>query len=511
MWLVFAACSQTEPGTDPTPTVPTDDTDPTSGIETGTPPTDPPTTACEATNTITALTATPGPITTMLEVAVTLSEAAGVAVQCAAVDEPEQVFFVESTAAATDHVVRLSGLVPRLDYTCSAAAVCPSTAAPETFEYTTDAAPSAVKRLDVTIDPKLGMDGAWTLAPFTTNIFAYDSWLVIWGPDGRPRWWTELPTGVGMWVEARYDLGEGTIVWGGGMDNEGRVRILDLWEGETFAFAPAGWQTEEFHHDGKRIADGRLMTLEIRENSAGASNWDGFGLRIVDPATGNVDVDFDSQVLVDDGVLEPGGGFSSDPWHANWMDYIETSSGPKMIVSLCLSFQIVQIDATTGQADWLLGEDLGWTVLDAQGGALPESSLPECQHGLEADGDKLLVYDNGQFRNQSIAQEWQIDGATKTATLLWSWTEAGWSEDYLGDIDYLPNDRVLVTQATMFGVGDIVEVDRATGGVASRMSLNSGGYTYRSDRYDGCDLFTSALDCPDLKTRYDALAPLLLP
>jgi hypothetical protein len=70
---------------------------------------------------------------------------------------------------------------------------------------------------------------------------------------------------------------------------------------------------------------------------------------------------------------------------------------------------------------------------------------------------------------------------------------------------------VLVTEASSFGVADIVEVDRATGGVASRMTFDDGGYTYRADRYEGCDLFTSTRACDTLKARYDEVSALLVP
>jgi hypothetical protein len=92
-----------------------------------------------------------------------------------------------------------------------------------------------------------------------------------------------------------------------------------------------------------------------------------------------------------------------------------------------------------------------------------------------------------------------------TAQRLWSWTEPGWSQWFLGDIDDLGNDRVLITQAP----GAIVEVDRITGGVASRMELRVDGDTYRAERYDGCAFFTSVKDCADLAVRYEEVRTLL--
>ncbi|MEQ1571371.1 MAG: hypothetical protein ABMA64_37430, partial [Myxococcota bacterium] len=290
---------------------------------------------------------------------------------------------------------------------------------------------------------------------------------------------------------------------------EGRLRIVDVWEGERYAWAPRGWEQVVFHHDGKRVADGRSMTLELRENVAGAVTFDGFGLRLHDPATGEVSFDYDSQGLVDAGVLPPGTETKRDPWHANWMDWQDGPAGPEVYVSLCFSRQILAIGEPRGDLRWQLGAGLGWTVVDADGAALGDEALPQCQHGLEVEGDRLLVYDNAQDRDGSSVSEWRIDPATRTATRLWLWEEPGWQLDYLGDVDALPGGRVLVTQATTFGPAQIVEVDRASGRVASRLSFDDRGYTYRAERIDGCDLFTSVSACPSTRERFDRVAALL--
>lgn len=78
------------------------------------------------------------------------------------------------------------------------------------------------------------MTGAWTLGPYRLQDFTGTTWLVIWGPDGRVRWWRPLPTGVGQWVEARYDTFDDKLVWGGGMSSEGRQHVVDMWDGDTY-------------------------------------------------------------------------------------------------------------------------------------------------------------------------------------------------------------------------------------------------------------------------------------
>lgn len=493
---------------DPTNPADTDDTDPTGTTTPGT------RAGCDVDPALAVLSVTPeaGLVTTFVEVAVELSAPSSAAVQCTSVADPTEISFGESTDVATSHAIRLEGLIPGTEYACSAAPVCPAQAGPATaFTYTTGAPPGDMRRLTVQVDPVLGMEGSWTLAPYTLDPFTGDTWLAAWGPDGTLRWWWPLPEGVGMWIELLWYPEQGEVVWGGGMHEQGRIRRVSLWDGETYAWAPPGWQQEQFHHDGRQIDDGRLLTLEIRENSQGKTTWDGFGIRLHDPVTGLVDFDYDSQALVDAGHLPPGDGgfFGSDPWHANWIGYHDTPAGPEAYVSLCFSQQILALDGITGDLKWQLGRGLGWTVLDANGIDIGENALPQCQHGLEVVGSTILVYDNGQDRATSSASEWEIDPLAMTATRTWYWTEPGWKEDYIGDIDYLPNDRILVTEATQKGQTELVEVDRATGAAASRVVFASGGTTYRSERYAGCDMFTSVKECETLAARYAEVAELL--
>jgi len=333
--------------------------------------------------------------------------------------------------------------------------------------------------------------------------------VVVWDDLGRVRWWYLTPGGVGLDIEALLTP-QGTVVWGGGFTSEGRVREVDLWGDELYAFAPAGWQQTLFHHDAKQLVDGRLLTLEIRDNQRGNDTWEGFGIRAHDPATGLVSIDIDSQRYVDEGRLEVPPGWDDDPYHANWVDL--SPDGSKVYVSLCFAQQILALDAVTGDLLWQAGPGLGWSTVDTAGAPVPEGALPQCQHGLEVLGDDhFLVYDNGQNRNESAASEWIFDAVSRTAELQWAWTEPGWSEPFLGDIDDLGNDRVLITQATFFGPSQVIEVDRASGQIASRLSFDNGGLTYRAERYDACELFSDATACGELGARHALFEATLTP
>lgn len=447
--------------------------------------------------------------------AATVSTDSTVAVVCVNDADPADVLFEESEVAGIFHELRLAGFLPGATYTCSAAATCPQqVGAPLTVTAAIAKAPNDFVALEVEVDAKVGMGGFWTLMPYSEEAFGQRSYISIWDDQGRARWWWEMPSGVGKWVEALYHPDRDAIAWGGGFHANGRPQLVSLWDGVVDGFDPAGWNREEYHHDGKLLPDGRFLSLEIRENRAGNTTWDGFGIRAQDLKTREVTFEYDSQKAVDDGVLEEGSGGwgGSDPYHANWMEWVETAEGPMVYVSLCLSKQIMAIDATTGEAPWLLGAGLGWSVVDADGNDLGDDALPQCQHGLEVSPEgNFLIYDNGQTRRQSYAGEWRIDGETKTATRLWEWTESGWHEDYMGDIDYLGDDRIFVTSATEWGIAELMDVHLATGVVGSRMTFSNGGFTYRAERYDGCAFFHHAGACASRMQRLDELRSLLLP
>jgi len=474
---------------DPPPPPPAGPCDPVEGLE------------------VVSLVPVAGDPDTMIDLDVTLTSPATVAAACVSDSEPDQIFFAESTVTEDAHALRLSGLLPDSAYTCTAAPTCPTRIGPAaSTTWVTSPAPEDVQPFTVLVNPLLGMTGAWTLAPHALGLFTDPDYLVIWGPDGRPRWWTLLPAEIRMSVEALYHAEDDVIVWGGGASPEGRIRIVDMWEGELYAWAPEGWEETTFHHDAKRIADGRLLTLEDTQNTTDGDTWEGFRIRIHDPTTGIVDFDFDSQRLVDEGFLEkPATTTDNDPYHANWMDWRETAAGPRLYVSLCYAKQILALDGVTGDLVWQLGRGMGWTVVDPTGDDIGDDALPSCQHGLEvlADDD-LLVYDNGLDQASSHAQEWLVDPVARTAQRTWNWTEPGWSQWYLGDIDDLGNGRVLITKAP----GPLVEVDRATGLVEYRGEMPIGD-TYRAERYEGCDFFTAVKECPDLAARYEEVSALL--
>ncbi|MEZ4235623.1 MAG: aryl-sulfate sulfotransferase [Myxococcota bacterium] len=509
-----ASTPATDPSTAPTtPTVPTGPATSTSEVPT--------VSVCDPSDTLSVLDVTPidGPIATDRALQVRLSEPATVAALCTLDAEPGERHLVVSDVSATDHELRFQGLLPDGAYTCQVAPTCPTmVGTPATVTVTAGSAPP-LPTLEVEVDPTLGMTGYWTLLTFVNGACSANGrYIALYDPMGVARWWYALPDSLWIDVEALYDPDDHTIVWGGGEGPDGRARIVDLWEGEQYATAWPGWEDDDFSHDAKRLPDGRLLTLQYEPNSAGGPQFIGFRVRVHDPDALSIDVDLPSQRYVDEGVLEPGDAspLGNDPYHANWVDLEEQAGEDRLFVSLCFDWSILSLDPATGDVRYRLARDEGWTVLDESGAEIGEDALPQCTHGDEVTGDDtLLVYDNGQGRGYSQIAEWAVDPQTRTAQRLYQWDEPGWHETTLGDVDVLAGDRLLVTEAhadcwSPIGVdfSQIVEVDRATGAVASRMTFPAqGDTTYRAERYGGCEMMSSVRACPALGELADALAP----
>jgi hypothetical protein len=505
MWWLFWSCDagKDDPPTDDTPT----DTENHSG---GTEP------RCGGAIEVTAAA---GTVSNQVTLSVTTTEPTAVAARCVADDDPDEVVLVEDAEVSTSHELRLGGMLAGVPYTCRAAATCADGAlASADVPFLPTEAADPLPTLRAEVDPALGSTGYWTLAPWLVdgcNRLSSQVWLGLWDDEGRPRWWWPLPPEVYTDVEVLWIPETGLIGWGGGSHELGNYRELDPLLGEVYASALPMFGNNLFSHDAKRLDANRVLTLQVVPNEGGSARWKGFGVRVHDPSRGDaVTLQLDSQRYVDEGSLRLGGLFArdTDPYHANWVDLLPDGQGRETVyVSLCFLQRILAIDAATGDIRWQLGQGLGWTVLDEAGAPLPEDALPQCQHGLEVRGDTLLVYDNGMLREESRASEWEIDADTLTARRTWNWTEAGWYEPFVGDIDDLGNGRVLVTQATNGCATDyvrITEVDRATGRVAARLTFpepSDGGY--RAERYDGCALLPNARSCPAVANRLAELAP----
>ncbi len=471
---------------------------------------------------VTGMTVEPGNINTQKAITVTLDRAATVAVRCTMDADPDEVHLLESATPGTEHTLRFSGLLPDSDYTCEAVATCPTlVGAPATTTFTTGPRPGLFPEATVTIDPKLGMTGAFTLMNYRFGGCPgnTDPWAVAYDPLGKIRWWKQLPQGITGDIEVLWHPEDDAIVWGGGYDPAGRPHVSPMWGPDTYAsenlpYALSG----TFHHDAKRLADGRILSLEEVHNSRGPLQWKGFLVRLHDPVSGRVDLDIDSQRFVDSGDLRTPLDPGIDAYHANAIEYFTEPGGPdRLYVSLCFDRSIISVDPATGDLRWRLAQRSGWEVVGPTGLRLPDSTLPECQHGIDILGDDhLLIYDNGQLRGASQILDLTVDAANQRVTVNWQWDEDPWYEDTLGDVDDLGNGRVLVDRAhpecwsrSPGSRTDVLEIDRATDAIAFRLELpEATDASYRAQRYDGCEFLPGTRFCAETTSRLEELAPL---
>ena len=440
-----------------------------------------------------------------------LSTDAEAALVCVSDVDPSEAHLIESSVARS-HSFRLQGLLADTSYTCAATPTCPVVATdPVPFAIDVGPLPSGVPELSVQVFQGSTPHG-YLLAPYQgRGGCGMDRDIYLFDLDGHLRWWTEVDAGL-LDFEV-LPSGQDELLWGGGETRTEPQRI-HLWDGVV-------WQAdlprqENFHHDAKFLEDGRLGTLEDRRNTSGGDDWDGFGIRVSDPATNLVEWEYNSQTAYLAGELGQPAGWDNDPYHANWFDMRTTAEGETMFVSLCYDWKILAIDMASQAVRWTIGQGGDMSVVDATGSPLGDAGNPHCQHGLEvnADGTRMLVYDNGQQQGRSRAMEYEIDATAHTATLLWEWSEPGWYDSTLGDVDWLDDGMVLVTEAhadcwefeSDIRRSKAVAIDPATGVKQWEAVFGDrNDAVYRSEVVDGCQLLASTRHCPTLAARLDTL------
>lgn len=452
---------------------------------------------------------------------VRLSAAASLAVSCTLDTDSTEVHLVESGREADRHTLRVSGLRAGVDYSCVAAAVCPSSPeGPSSFSLSTRELSEDNDRLPGFVlqktSPEAGKDYV-AVNHQRSDVFNGQRMMVV-DRAGHIRWHVVPAGGSNVLYEPESS---GFVVAGGYPANANhRPRLLRLFGGEveydTATHLP-DVDDSLFHHDGRRLADGRYLTLEERlfDNDLGIEVI-GFGSRIVDPKSGTVDFDYSSASAYDDGHITAGPG---NTYHANWVDMYDVGGQDVIHYSLCGRSWTVAVDVPSGDWRWAFGAGGSFTLVDDAGKLLPDSEYPQCQHGLQRVDNRLLVYDNGKERGFSRVVEYELDEKTMTATLLWEWTEADWFERNLGNVAWTPTGRVIVGMGHREPIspikGDhstIVEIDPVTGSKLWDLRFSdSYDQFYRANPIAPCDLFANAKYCSDTAARLAELSDLLTP
>ncbi|MEQ1569208.1 MAG: aryl-sulfate sulfotransferase, partial [Myxococcota bacterium] len=473
---------------------------------------------------VSSLSATPrADLVHAVDLDVELDAEAAIAARCTRADDPSEILVYTAPAAAR-HELALHGLAASTRYTCELVATCPASSAPVSFEFTTLAGPPGLPEVQVSTPSAVGTTGPpYLLVGHDRHCVGDTPRMLVYDLDGERRWYYDDLPDIDIAFETQY-LGGGEFSFGGGFYDGAPPQQLDLDHELTYQVGSPNAQSHLFHHDGKRLPDGRWLVMMIEGVSAGPQSWDGFSVGLVDPATDTDTYFYDSQSAVDAGDLPPGYG---DPWHANWADYqVDPVNGDRLYVSLCSLGEIIAIDAASAQVAWRFGAGGDFDLTYPNGAAPPaDVAWPQCQHGLEfvpfagGGGGNLLVYDNGAHgRGYSRLVEYELDETTMQATLLWTYTEPRWMEPSWGDIDALPGGHVSATMGHACwspyesDVSSVVEVEPSTGEVAWRLDFaDPTDAIYRSERVDACDVFPIVDRCPVAAANLEVLLPLFGP
>lgn len=491
MWMALVACTA-DPATvdsgsaDPWPTVaPVTGPEPSGAAS-----------LCEVESGIQALTTVqvqPDPTVFGRQVVdVTLAWPGHVQALCTSETEPLDQLWAESEQPAAEHALVFGGLHPTQSYSCQVTPVCPGVAAAP-WDFQLLPASNILQGLpqpSIERHAERAMIGAYTLiSTYSAQGFSGTS-LVLLDPEGAIRWTHDLGD-AGVDTEVQWHDGH-VVFGGGGFTGQPTVGIVDL-DGHTLYAAPP-WDTTWDHHVAM-LDDGTLFGLALDSAALGPQLHSGFKLVHWDPATDDILWEWRSIDAVTAGTLP------IDYAHSNWATLVDGPDGAAAYASLCELQLLIRIDVATGELVWTLGVGGDFTLLDGDGQALPDDQLPQCQHGVDVEGDRWLMMDNGREREQSRALALTIDQDARTATLDWEWTRDDWFNDILGEADFLGDDHRLVVNGVAHGMGTrpwIAEVHAPTGEIVWQANFSNRDWIYRVERIDGCDAFQNARYCPGL-------------
>ena len=433
---------------------------------------------------------------------VTLSGSATVAAICTLDADPREQHLVEGTTAGVSHPLRLAGLLADAAYTCEVAPTCPTAAeAPAVVPLVTP--PEADTELpEIVIEQSGTSHGSEYIVTNVERVANVDARPLVFDRDGRIRWSAHLERAAAVGVVPGEAALSVSGLWPPHADN--RMRQLDVFgAGVRYDVARdlPDAKTALFHHDGRTLSDGRVITLEERPHlNARDLVVRAFGVRIVDPRTGAIEFDYHAERGYLEGHLL---GWQGNSYHPNWVNLYDVDGTEVVHVSLCGPSQTIAVDVPSGDWRWAFGVDGDFSLVDAKGTPLADDEFPQCQHGLERRDDRLLVYDNGKERGFSRVVEYALDESTMTATKVWDWTRPGWLEHHFGGVSWTAEDHVLITMGHHEKISPspgefsrFVEVDPATGEVVWEVRYGSSwDQAFRSELLAPCALFQNARYC----------------
>ncbi len=438
---------------------------------------------------------------TRADLALLLTAPSPATLTCTAADDPTEEHRLDSPTPALEHRWTVHGLLASQAYDCVARPTCDDQEASVTL--TTGDLPVDLVEGTVTTDPERTLTGAYTL--YNTKGFCDGEQphrFVIVDPEGRIRWyWDGVDPDYGVGVVANY-LGDDQVFAAGGTDVTAGPRILHL-DGDPLYRTPTDWGIT-FHHYGEVLSNAHFLSVAEATDTLDGETWEGVHVVQHDPETDTIVQEWRSQQAVDAGEYQVFDvGTTGENLNVNW---VSRDTDGDWYASLCGAQRIARIDPSSGDVVWVIGPELGWTLVDDAGGALTSDDWPQCQHGAEVLApNQVLVYDNGRDRLEARAAEYRVDPDTRTVTRTWVWTEPEWYEQAWGDVDALSEDRVLLgighcscCRPASDNVTRILEVDRPSGSVVWRYALPADdSILYQASRIDGCAVFHNTRYCPE--------------
>lgn len=402
-------------------------------------------------------------------------------------------------ALSTEHHLPLIGGLPDTTYDIRvfARAEHGGYVATAPFTFTTGSLPPLMPQLDwLARDPSRVQPG-WTLLPpwapeVGDLLLVLDAeGRVVWAYDPADDWKAMTPTGHGTLVgveraaivevdwlgetRRRYSLTGGSattlVDWG-----DPHHEAVPLPDGSVWTWVSETRAVDDFPVDYDRLS---TAPADIADQVAIHFGVDGATIERVamadwlDPTR----IGWNSFDLSSLGVYDWG--------HANAIQVLPDDDD--LIVSLRHQDCVVKLDPRTGVIDWIFGTHDGWgdpwraSLLTPIG---PPFAWPGHQHAPVWDGQRLIVFDNGndgrttpysdanRTDTYSRVAAFDIDPVARTAALAWAWSDTTTGPLYsraLGNADPLPNGNVLATFSYLYQEGGVVNLDRGRGEKSTRI------------------------------------------
>lgn len=240
-----------------------------------------------------------------------------------------------------------------------------------------------------------------------------------------------------------------------------------------------------FHHEARRLPDGRIVTLGATEQlltdvqGPGEVNVIGDVILVLDDEMQLVwswdaldHLDVRRRAILDEECTPGGGGcppFFLTPQAKDWTHANSVAYTPEGNLLLSIRHQawVVKIDyrdgAGSGAVLWRLG--MGGDFVPLSADARPWFSHQHDAQLVDGDPSRLLLFDNSNIRRvadagaRSRGQIWRIDEAARRATLEWN-ADLGSYSFALGSAQTLDNGHRHFTSGIIDGTrSEFVEVD----------------------------------------------------